>query len=164
MVENPLQTPARSYIVVEFGIPHVADALPEHSRWNRLALLARTWEQSFAFDANSQYRLAVTDPPKYGLIPRMLAHTIYNPSVDVGSEWLRYGDYDKAMLINLVSKGLEHDDDVIQQHFAGNDVLKLMSAADSWNDMTLAVEAIGGSNAACTEVRDYIQSVLAREI
>ena len=164
MVKNPSKTPARSYIVIEFGIPHLADALPEYPRWNRLALLDRTWEQSFAFDGNSQYRLTVPDPPKYGLVARILAHTLYNPFIDVNSEWVRCGDYNKAALINLVHRGLEHDDDIIQQHFGGKDVIKLLSAADSWSDMMLAVKAINGSHEAYPEVRDYVQRVLGDEM
>ena len=152
--------PSKRYIVVEFGIPRAVSSLPDVRRMNRLAILGRTWEHVHAFDSSSRYRWQVVDPPHVGMFSRLLAHTIYNPMVDVQSEWLRCGDYKSADLISLVTDGLTQDDDIIQQWFCAEEVTRLLMCANSWNEMVLAVEAIGGSHEVDSQASKYVERIL----
>ena len=152
----------KKYIIVEFGLPHAADTLPDCSPRNRLAAISRQWEQAHAFDGKSRYRVDVADVPQFGAVSRFLAHTIYNPmlSTNFDTNWSECGEYRKSDLISLVEKGLETDDDCIQQWFGGDDVIKLLETANSWNDTVLAVEAICGAHEADPEVLSYVERVL----
>lgn len=147
------------YIIVEFGIPHVAEALPDAQRMNRLAVIRRTWEHVHAFDAKLRYRQVVIDPPNYGIVSSILTY-IYNPFIDVKLEWQSCGRYDKSFLISLVEEGLEHDDDIIQQWFGADGVIKLLESALSWDDTILAVKAVGGAHNVCPEVQRYVERIL----
>ena len=153
-----------NYIIVEFGHPHPADTLPNCSPRNRLAAISRQWEEMHAFDGKSRYRVAVAGVPQFGAFSRFLAHTIYNPmlSATFDSKWSECGEYRKSDLIALVAKGLETDDDCLQQWFGGDDVIKLLEAADSWNDTLLAVEAICGGHEADPAVLRYVERVLGQ--
>jgi hypothetical protein len=152
--------PTKRYIVVEFGAPHAVDKLSEIVRMSRLAILSRTWEHAHAFDENTRYRWQVLDPPQIGWFSRFLTHSIYNPTVDVRSEWLPCGAYSSADLISLVTDGLAHDDDIIQQWFGAEEVIRLLTCAKSWHEMVLAVEAIAGSHEVDAEVSKYVAQVL----
>jgi hypothetical protein len=154
----------QKYIVVDFGAPHVADSLPNCAPRNRLAVIERTWEDVHAFDGQSRYRVDADHVPKFGTIARILAYSFYNPMlrVPVDANWTRCGQYQKSDLVSLVMKGLEHDDDSIQQWFGGDEVVKLLENAQSWDDTLLAVEAICGAHEGNSEVLNYVERVLGQ--
>lgn len=60
----------------------------------------------------------------------------------------------------MVERGLERDDDIIQQWFDADDILKLLNAAKSWEEMVLAVDSICGSHEVDAAARQYAESVL----
>ena len=150
------------YIVVEQGSPHVTIELPRY-RPNRLGVLNRFWERIDAFDENSHYRLSVGDVPSYGLLNRVLTRTLWSPKVELNTEWVRCGEYNKAVLVALVSAGLAHDDDIIQQWFGARDVLQLLAAADSCSDMVVAVNCICGAHETNQQARHYVGRVLKNQ-
>jgi len=89
------------YIVVQYGCPNVANDLPKYHA-NRLAVLGRTWEQVHAFDDTSRYAMVIDPEPTSTILQRLLAHTIYNPSVAVAAEWRKVGKRSTTDIIALV--------------------------------------------------------------
>jgi hypothetical protein len=80
------------------------------------------WEHCKAFDADSRYDLILTDVPQVNLLQRMLAYTLYNPSVDITATWTKVGDRMPSDLLDSVRAALEKDDDIITQWFDSNQV------------------------------------------
>ena len=146
------------YITVEYGIPRAV-----HSLWtlkpNRLAIIKRTWEHCHAFDADSRYELVVTGVPNVSTLQRLLAYTVYNPSVELISTWTRLGDRSSSDLLNLVRAGLAKDDDIITQWFNGDEVLKLLESASSWDELVLAVRCIGGEHETNRKASAYVKRI-----
>ena len=103
-----------TFILIENGAPHIVDALPE-LKPDRLAVMARFWEREHAFDNQSEYSPNVTNVPSFGWLSKTLAHTVYNPSVNIDCDWTVCGNYDPKRIVKLVNDGLKHDDDLIQQ-------------------------------------------------
>lgn len=150
------------FIVVAYGMPYSTREMPPDNRqMRRYDIVTRTWEDNHAFDAESHYRYEVTDVPELTPLQRFLSRTCYNPNVASKAKWTRVGDFDADALIAAVRKGLEHDDDIIQQWFCADEVLQLLSSATSWNETLLAVEAIGGGHEVMPEVDAYANRVLA---
>ena len=146
-------------IVVEYGNPYVANSFPTMGA-NRLAVLARTWEQVHVFDGESHFTVQPRETPSFSFLTKFLAHTIYNPSVSLEFEWHRHAEYRKSDLVELVEQGLQHDDDIIQQWFGADDVLALLNSASSWEQLLIAVRAICGDHEVDTVVRQYVAKVL----
>ncbi|MEM9418098.1 MAG: hypothetical protein AAGA25_03455, partial [Planctomycetota bacterium] len=117
---------------------------PKLDKISRLDIAKQTWKLYHVFDRSSHFSCIVDVTTKISGFSRLLAHTVYNPSISVEIDWERLGPYSKAALVNTVEAGLKFDDDIIQQWFDASDILKLLNAARSWEDMLLAVEAIGG--------------------
>ena len=148
------------YVIVECGMPHVAPELPRFDgRMTRRSILERGWEDSHAFDGAYSYQV-VADPPEISWFAKVLAYSTYDPLVPVAAQWNRSGSYEKCALIGLVADGLEHDDDIIQQWFSADHVLRLLNAANCWDEMLLAVEAICGSHEVDPSVERYVLATL----
>ena len=150
------------FIVIEDGIPRVADELPP-VRVYRYCLIRRSWEDSHAFNQDSEYRISVVDPPPIGPFAKFLAYTIYNPVVPDVGEWTVCGKYDPNAVLTFVEAGLEHDDDIIQQWFDADEVMKLLRAGDSYSNMVLAVRTICGEHETHDDVRRFMESVLGKQ-
>ena len=150
---------AAPFILIEYGAPHVVEQLPAYKP-NRLALMAQTGSHCNAFDAQVEYQQKVRNVPSFGLLSKVLAYTIYNPIVKVDAEWTVCGQYDPARIVALVNDGLQYDDDIIQQWFSADDVLKLLRAANSFDTMVLAVKCICGEHEVSDEARSYVNDVL----
>jgi hypothetical protein len=152
-----------SYITIEYGIPRAVDSL-----WslkpNRLAIINRTWEHCHAFDAVSRYALVASDVPNVSLLQRMLAHTVYNPAVDLTSTWKRVGDFITSELLGLVREGIAKDDDIITQWFDGGKVMKLLQSASTWDELVLAVRCIGGEHETSSTVSEYAKGILGTHL
>jgi hypothetical protein len=156
-----LQIMAAPFIIIEHGAPRIADELPPFGA-NRLGVIGRFWEQTHAFDQACAYRVSVTDAPSYGWFTRLLTYTIYNPPVPLASQWTVSGKYDPSAILALVDAGLEQDDDIIQQWFEAEQVMKLLAAADSYAKMVLAVNCICGAHETSDEAQRYVESVLGK--
>ena len=156
------QTMASPFIVIEQGAPHIEDQLTI-PRPNRLGVIRRFWEDMRAFDGHSEYRLSVSDVPNLGSVARFLAYTVYNPHVPLTCEWVVSGRYESKSILTLVGAGLEHDDDIIQQWFDANQVMKLLGAADSFATMVLAVRCICGAHESDVEAEQFVGRVLGRD-
>ena len=150
------------FILIECGIPRVADTLPE-IRPNRLAVISRFWEEIIAFDPESEFHLTAIDIPTYGWFSKFLAYSFYNPTESIVSKWVVTGKYEPQSVISLVQAGLENDDDIIQQWFDANQVLELLNAADSYASMVLAVRCIGGEHETSEEARRFVTRVLGSD-
>ncbi len=149
------------FIFIEDGIPRVTDELPR-VRLYRLCVIDRSWEGAHAFDQDSQFRISVVDPPSYGPFAKFLAYTIYNPVVPDVGEWTVCGKYDPNSVLALVEAGLEDDDDIIQQWFDADEVMKLLRAGDSYANMVLAVRSICGEHETHHDAKQFVESVLGK--
>ncbi len=148
-----------TYITVEYGIPGVVESLWTLSP-NRLAIIKRTWQHCHAFDADSRYELVVADVPPISALQRILAYSIYNPSVTVSSTWERVADRSPSDIPNLVRSGLASDDDIITQWFDGDEVMSLLESAKTWEELLTAVRCIGGEHETDPNVSAYAKQIL----
>jgi hypothetical protein len=154
-----LESIVPEFILLECGVPTLVAELPPY-RPNRLAVLARTWENARGFSHDAEWALEVANPPELTALQRILARTVFNPSHPVAANWVTVGGYDKARLIGYVRLGLAVDDDIIQQWFGERDVLALLEAATSFSEMVLAVDAVNGGHERRPEVLQYVERVL----
>ncbi len=155
-----LMTPP--FIFIYRGVPCVMDELPSWDRICALSLLSHCWESAFAFDIERSYTVRVSDVPELGFWRKLLARTIYNPmsSCEINGEWVPQGDCDLKQIVSLIRDGLEHDDDIIQQWFGADDIIRLLEEADSYDNMVIAVDAICGGHEVNDQTRCYVDNVL----
>ena len=146
-------------ICVWGGAPGVVEALPEMNP-SRLGVLGKSWESVHAFSSAAEYAYHVANPPTFNRLQVLAAHTIYNPRVSVSGEWRAIGPYTRARVLELVKTGLQHDDDIIQQWFGADEVLRLLEAADSFDEMIVAVDAIGGGPETNDQTAGFVRRVL----
>ena len=148
------------FILIESGGPPEAWSELSRPRSTRLGIVGRFWEDMHAFSATLRYEYKVIDPPKLSKLQVFLAHTIYNPIEEVKGEWVEVGPFEADDVISLIAQGLEEHDDVIQQWFGANDVIRLLKAADSFGQLLVAVDAICGGHELNKETAEYVGSVL----
>ena len=137
----------------------MANDLPAYHP-NRLAVLGRTWEHVHAFDDTSRYAMMIDPEPTSTIWQRLLAHTIYNPSVTVAAEWRKVGERNTTDIIALVEDGLQRDDDIIQQWFDATEVIRLLKGALTWDELMIAVNCIGGGHEVDDQARRFVHTVL----
>lgn len=149
------------YIYVTHGLPMLESERPPDIRAaNRLGIMNRYWENEHLFDSTSRYRCVADESPELTALQKFLAFTVYNPVVPLRAEWRRVGDFALEDLVAVVREGLDHDDDIITQWFDGPQVIKLLRNADDWEEVLLAVEAIGGAHEVKPAVADYVKRAL----
>ncbi len=148
------------YVVVEHGVPHVARELRPFQP-NRLAAMQATWLHCKAFDADSRYELKAHEEPSFSALQRILAHTFYNPSAGIQVEWRIVGESSLAGIVVEVEKGLKKDDDIIQQWFGADDVLKLLRSATTFDEMLDRVECVCGGFDVDERLRKIVDDVLS---
>ena len=151
---------APMFIVIEYGAPHIELSLRESGPLNRLALMGRSWTRCHAFDARQRYRCVPSDEPRVGLLERILAHTFYNPKTDVTRRWEACGPRVLSEVVAEVEQGLESDDDIIQQWFGGENVLKLLRSASTFDEMVDAVRCVCGEFETDGRLRAIVDRVL----
>lgn len=95
-----------------------------------------------------------------GSFSRFLSRTIYNPVVSVKIEWKRSGAYSRDALIDAVQRGLSSDDDIIQQWFNGDQIIRLLEHAETWDEMLLAVATISGAHEVDQRSLEFVNRVL----
>jgi hypothetical protein len=154
---------ATPFIVIEEGAPRIEATLPA-VRANRLGVMGRFWERLSAFDSGHEYRVAVANVPNYGWFAKALAYTVYNPVVPLTCEWTACGRYDPKAVLALIEAGLQRDDDIIQQWFDADQVMRLLRAADSYAAMVLAVRCTCGEHETSDEARRFAESVLRADV
>lgn len=144
------------YITIEDGFPGLVDELRPATP-NRLGVMSEFWKHSFAYDRDNAWHQVVTEPPRISGLHRFLAHTFWNPAVDLDCQWQTRGKYDVSEIADHIKEGLQRDDDIIQQWFGGDDVIKLLDAATNFDTMLLAVRAICGEHETHAEVEEYVR-------
>lgn len=152
------------FITTDFGIPRVVASLEAPRYMNVLAYMRRNWEHCFAFDAHQRYRCVPLRQLKIGSMQRLLAHLVYNPMTDVTFRYEPVGSYALREIIAEVEKGLEHDDDIIQQWFGADAVLRLLRAANTFDEMADAVLCVSGGFETDPRLRAIVEHVLGSEI
>lgn len=159
-MNQPFAKTTTMFIVIEFGVPHVTDSLETSRHLNRLSVMKRTWLRCFAFDAHQTYRRLPSDEPSFGVIQRLLARVCYNPPTEVVTRWEPAGRYDLADIVSEVERALATDDDIIQQWFDADDVLKLLRSAETFDQMADAVRCVCGEFETDVRLRGIVDSVL----
>ena len=149
-------------IVTDYGIPYVADSLPPYGT-SRLGAIKRDWERSKAWDQDSKYILDPVEEIQFTLLQRILAHTVYDPKADIQCDWKEAGAYHLQEIISEVELGLESDDDIIQQWFGADDVLKLLRSATTFEEMCDRVECVCGGFEADDRLRIIVVDLLGNE-
>lgn len=122
--------------------------------------MRRGWQHSFAFDTRQRYRCVPSHQPEIGAVQRLLAHLIYNPVTDVTTQWEPSGSYVLSDIIAEVERGLQTDDDGIQQWFGADDVLKLLRSATTFEDMVDAIRCVCGEFESDSRLRAIVDSIL----
>ena len=151
------------YIVIEYGMPYICDEL-RNSSPNRLAVMAQSWSECTAFDLSCEYKMVPSEFKEYGLFTKVLAHTVYNPQENIEYRWQKSGDYSINRIVDLVEKGLQSDDDIIQQHLDGEVIIKLLNSAKSFEEMVMSVRAICGEYEEDKNVRVYVEKIIGKSL
>ena len=152
------------FVVLTHGLPYAVSEMPlSIKKLRRHEIILRTWEDEFVFDSESQFRYVASVMPSISPFQRFLAKTIYNPVIPFTAELQRICDFRQDDLVAAVKKGLDRDDDIIQQWFEGKDVVKLLTCASNWNEILIAVDAIGGGHEDSVDVAAYVNRVLKRK-
>ena len=152
------------FVVVTHGLPYaVTEMPPSIKRLRRHEIILRTWEDECVFDCESHFRYVASTVPTISSFQRFLAKTIYDPVVPFTAELQRISDFRQKDLVAAVKKGLDRDEDIIQQWFEGTDVIKLLTRASNWNEILIAVDAIGGGHEDSVDVAAYVNRVLKRK-
>lgn len=151
------------FIVFYKGYPKLADELPTYD-CRRIDLVERSWEWSHAFDDRHHYQLCVDDPPHVGRFGRLLTQLLfqvgYHPRTEIRPEWRKAGPFSQADVLAQFAKGLRTDDDLIQQWFNGDDVMKLVEAAEDFDELVLAIRCIKGAFEVDESALRYVERVV----
>jgi len=149
------------FIITEFGIPHVAEFLTP-LRPDRLAAMKSSWKHCKAFDGTARFEPVPDATPSFSALQRFLAHTVSNPPSGLIVNWRITGDCSLAEIIAEVEAGLEKDDDMIQQWFGADDVLKLLRSATTFGEMADRVRCICGEFETDERLQQVVDAVLGR--
>ena len=139
------------YIIIEYGAPHLSNELTE-STPNRLAIMTKSWENCYAFDKDFEYTLKPSQNKTFSLLDKLLAHTFYNPKEDIKYVWQKEGAFKLEKAKNLILKGLEEDDDIIQQHLDGKSIIALMEKAIDFKSLQKTIAIICGKDISNSEI------------
>jgi len=150
------------FIVVVYGMPSVVESLDGGTRMNTLAVMAETWTQCYAFSSTTRYVGAPNKRVYFGWFTRALAHTIYNPVTDITREWRESGGYDMSEIFDLVERGLEKDDDIIQQWFGADDVMKLLRSATNFDELCDRIRCVCGEFETDRRLKAIVDSTLGK--
>jgi len=151
------------YVVIEHGVPRVAKELRPYQP-NRLAAMQKSWLHCEAFDADSRYEAKPDKEPSFSAFQRILAHTICNPSSGIQVDWHIAGESSLAEIVAEVEKGLDKDDDIIQQWFGANDILRLLRSATTFAEMLDRVECVCGGFEVDDRLRTIVEDVLGKSV
>lgn len=142
------------------GAPLVMTTFPTIAEATRLGVVKRFWERVHVFSKTNEYAFALEPEPHLTSWQVVLAHTVYNPTVRIVGQWVEVGPYAASRVVHLVRKGLERDDDIIQQWFSAAEGMKLLEGARSYEEMLIAVEAVSAGSESDEEALGYIERIL----
>jgi len=97
----------------------------------------RQTEQKVAFDGNGKkwtYRLTSVKF-RDSFVTRLLAHTFYNPVIDVEPEWTMQGNYGLQELQAVINQCVDKDDDIITQFVDADTIKAAVLKANSFDDL-----------------------------
>ena len=151
------------FIVVTHGYPYSTQAKPSGlTHLRRRDVIHKSWLSDHLFNSEAHFQYCPNKLPSVGSFSNFLWRTIYNPIVPVDIQWERIGDFSNAALTDAVQRGLETDDDIIQQWFDGDQVIRMLEYAKNWDETVLAVATISGAHEVDERSLDYVHSVLGR--
>ena len=78
----------------------------------------------------------------------------------MAAKWRKIGKMNTNDIIALVEEGLQRDDDIIQQWFDATEVICLLKAAHTWDELMTAVKCICGGHEVDDEARRFVHTVL----
>jgi hypothetical protein len=151
-------------ICIQDGAPWITTEFPAYPHSNRLGVANRFWERAHVFSKTKEYAFRLGTYPRLTRLQIVLARTIFNPVQRVDGQWVEVGSYDRSRVVSIVRAGLEHDDDIIQQWFTADEVIKLLEASTSYEEMLAAADAIDGGCEGNPETRAYVERVLGRKV
>jgi hypothetical protein len=122
--------------------------------------MAKVWGESKAYDEESRWQPQSIELPSFNLFQRVLAHTFYNPKTDIEIPWEVSGESTLSEIVSDIERGLEKDDDIIQQWFGADDVLKLIRSANTFEEMVDRIRCVCGEFEADERLRGIVKSVL----
>lgn len=153
---------SKVFIVIQDGIPQVARELAP-LRPNRLAAMKKCWERCNAFDANFRYEARPAHEIRLTSLQRFLARTIYNAPLGIEIGWEKTRPCSLSEIVAEIEESLERDDDVIQQWFGADEVLKLLRSAATFGEMLDRVECVCGGFETDERLRGIVVGVLGKE-
>ena len=148
-----------TFIVTAYGIPSITKELTPFYP-NRLAAMGKSWSYCKAFDGLSRYEPRPERKPSFSIFQRFLANTFYNPPTGICVAWQVSGACTLKEIIEEVEKGLEKDDDIIQQWFSADEVLKLLRSANTFDEMVDRVRCVCGEFETDERLRKVVDVVL----
>ena len=150
------------FIIIEGGAPTLERELPQ-PYFTRLAAMNRVWSHWVAFDAHHRYKAQPVIAPTISVVQRLLAHTVYNPKVEVPIRWTAEGESSLSEIISHVEDGLKSDDDIIQQWFEGPDVIRLLRSATTFEEMCDRVACVCGRFESDSRLHEIVEATLGQK-
>ena len=78
-------------------------------------------------------------------------------------EWHSTGESKLAEIVSEVEKGLEKDDDIIQQWFSGEQVMTLLRSANTFEEMVDRVRCVCSEFEADQRLQKIVELILGPE-
>ena len=78
-------------------------------------------------------------------------------------EWHSTGESNLAEIVSEVEKGLEKDDDIVQQWFSGEQVMTLLRSANTFEEMVDRVRCVCGEFEADQRLQKIVELILGPE-
>jgi hypothetical protein len=69
------------------------------------------------------------------LLTKLLANTLYNPTIKVERTWAKIGHYELSELIEKVNHCIDSDDDVLTQFIEGSELKAKVSNSQTFDDI-----------------------------
>jgi hypothetical protein len=151
-----------AFIVIEDGIPRVVEELAPYFPY-RLGAMGNCWADCKAFDGALRYAARPEREPSFSILQRFLAHTLHNPPAGIQVAWQVSGICSLKEIIEEVEKGLETDDDIIQQWFSADKVLRLLRSAKTFDEMVDRVRCVCGEFETDARLRELVNVVLGKQ-
>src|SRR5215217_6458143 len=109
------------------------ESLEGHLRAHAYGFFRRWWNGATYFhrDGHTYTVSSVRPPRQLGILDRILASTVYNPTLDFAVEYERGAAYSLGQLRDAVSVAIQQDDDVLTQFHERDELLTRLNAATS---------------------------------
>ena len=119
------------------GWLQLSRALETHLRAGAYGFFREWWAGVTYFHRDGQrYTVAAVRPSRrLGVVDRILASTVYNPTLDFAVEYAAQGRYSIAQLCDAVAAAIEQDDDVLTQFHEADELLARLRRATTFDDV-----------------------------